>query len=87
MTQGLVMACLLHIPPADYSTITNKTSPPFAEALGVPVTESARRIPARDGSAESGTEIPGRPRTQDGELASLGRHRQRLDGMAAGLIP
>jgi ATP-dependent DNA ligase len=24
---------------------------------------------------------------QDGELASLGRHRQRLDGMAAGLIP
>jgi hypothetical protein len=23
--------------------------------------------------------------TQDGELASLGRHRQRLDGMAAGL--
>jgi len=25
--------------------------------------------------------------TQDGELASLGRHRQGLDGMAAGLIP
>ena len=44
MTQGLVMACLLHIPPADYSTITNKTSPPFAEALGRGLTGRAIRV-------------------------------------------
>jgi hypothetical protein len=34
VTQGLAIACLLHIPPATNPTITNKTSPHFAEALG-----------------------------------------------------
>ena len=43
MTQGLVIARLLHIPPADSPTITNKTSPHFAEALGADQIDADRQ--------------------------------------------
>jgi hypothetical protein len=43
VTQGLVIARLLHIPPADSPTITNKTSPHFAEALGADQIDADRQ--------------------------------------------
>jgi hypothetical protein len=70
VTQGLVIACLLHIPPADYPTITNKTSPHFAEALPAwPTGSGATRV--------RGVAPPPRHHLRRGRLPDPHRHHPR----------